>query len=77
MENISIEDIGDIIFKIGFSTKIEIDEYSGRGVGLDCVYKDLAHIKGSIHMRSLTDINEKGFLPIYFEIDLPQGTFTQ
>jgi len=41
-----------MIFLPGFSTKEEVTEYSGRGVGMDVVRKNISQIGGSISLES-------------------------
>lgn len=56
-ENLSTEDIHQLIFHPGFSTSHTISDISGRGVGLDVVAKNIHDIKGSI---SIETTEEKG-----------------
>ena len=48
----SEEQIRSLIFASGFSTKTEITELSGRGVGLDVVRANVERLKGSIQVNS-------------------------
>ena len=41
-----------LIFAPGFSTKEEVTEFSGRGVGMDVVAKNIKKIGGSVHVDS-------------------------
>lgn len=41
-----------LIFASGFSTRTEITELSGRGVGLDVVRANVEKLKGSVHVNS-------------------------
>jgi len=41
------------IFKAGFSTKDEVSEYSGRGVGMDVAVKNIEQLGGSISIKSV------------------------
>ncbi|RTR39359.1 chemotaxis protein CheA [Shewanella canadensis] len=43
----------NLIFAPGFSTKVEISDISGRGVGMDVVKTRIAQLNGSIHIDSL------------------------
>ncbi|MCS6959876.1 MAG: response regulator, partial [Pseudanabaenaceae cyanobacterium SKYGB_i_bin29] len=49
---LSDQDTYSLLFRPGFSTKAEVDEEGGRGVGLDAVVTQLNSIKGSIHVES-------------------------
>jgi len=42
----------NLIFAPGFSTKEEVTEFSGRGVGMDVVAKNIRKIGGSVHVDS-------------------------
>ena len=47
------QDVFAMIFQPGFSTKEQVTEYSGRGVGMDVVRKNIGSIGGSISVESL------------------------
>ncbi|HOO27098.1 MAG TPA: chemotaxis protein CheW, partial [Lachnospiraceae bacterium] len=47
------KEIFNLIFAPGFSTKEVVSEYSGRGVGLDVVTKNVESIGGSISIDSI------------------------
>jgi two-component system chemotaxis sensor kinase CheA len=51
-EQMSDSDIYNLIFKPGFSTAEKITEVSGRGVGMDVVWKHLVHLRGRVEIRS-------------------------
>ncbi len=42
----------NLIFAPGFSTKEQVSEYSGRGVGMDVVMKNIRDIGGSVNLAS-------------------------
>lgn len=46
-------EIYNLIFLPGFSTKDEVTEYSGRGVGMDVVRKNIAYIGGAVTVDSV------------------------
>lgn len=46
------EELYTYIFKAGFSTKEEVSEYSGRGVGMDVAVKNIERLGGSISVVS-------------------------
>ena len=46
------EDIARLILLPGFSTKTEVSQVSGRGVGMDIVHNALAKLKGEIDIQS-------------------------
>ncbi|UCG39183.1 MAG: chemotaxis protein CheA, partial [bacterium] len=52
---VSTEEILDLLFKPGFSTKEGVTELSGRGVGMDVVRKDLENIGGTAEIHTVKD----------------------
>jgi two-component system, chemotaxis family, sensor kinase CheA len=58
-------EIHQVIFKAGFSTKEDVTNLSGRGVGMDVVRKNVESLRGSISIKS-----EKGKGAL-FRIELP------
>ncbi|WP_133407599.1 chemotaxis protein CheA [Parashewanella tropica] len=48
----SDEDAHNLIFAPGFSTKSEISDISGRGVGMDVVKTRIAQLNGTVHIHS-------------------------
>ena len=53
------EQVFQILFLPGFSTKDEVTETSGRGVGLDVVAECLAKLKGTVEVISRRDFGTK------------------
>lgn len=51
-QQMSDEQIDNLIFAPGFSTADEISDISGRGVGMDVVLSNIKKIGGSVHVRS-------------------------
>jgi len=49
---ITDKEVYALIFLPGFSTKEEVSEFSGRGVGMDVVRKNIAQIGGSLSVES-------------------------
>ena len=72
LELLSDHDIGklsdpqlyDFIFQPGFSTKSDVSETSGRGVGLDVVKKNISSLGGTINVVSDPGLGTKFFLKI-------------
>ena len=52
LDTMSESEIQSLIFASGFSTRTEITELSGRGVGLDVVRANVERLKGSIQVTS-------------------------
>lgn len=55
IEELTDKEVYNLIFHPGFSTKENVTEFSGRGVGMDVVVKNLEAIGGSIHVDSIED----------------------
>lgn len=49
------KEIYSFIFMPGFSTSDKVTEYSGRGVGMDIVTKNISMVGGSINVESVPD----------------------
>ncbi|PIG92730.1 hybrid sensor histidine kinase/response regulator [Chroococcales cyanobacterium IPPAS B-1203] len=48
-------DVYDLLFHPGFSTKDQVDEFAGRGVGMDVVRTSLQEMRGTINTDSTLD----------------------
>ncbi len=55
LEEVTDKELYNLIFNPGFSTKERVTEFSGRGVGMDVVVKNLEEIGGSISVDSAED----------------------
>jgi two-component system chemotaxis sensor kinase CheA len=64
-ENLTDRELVQLIFSQGFSTRSEITEVSGRGVGLDVVLKSIERLSGLIEVESVPGVGTK------FMIQLP------
>jgi two-component system chemotaxis sensor kinase CheA len=53
-QQLSDEQIDQLIFAPGFSTASEVSDLSGRGVGMDVVLSNIKKIGGSVHVKSWT-----------------------
>ncbi len=51
-DNMSDEDVWQLIFAPGFSTAEQVTDVSGRGVGMDVVKRNIASMGGSVDIRS-------------------------
>lgn len=51
-QNLSQQEVYDLLFHPGFSTKDKADDFAGRGVGMDVVSTDLKKIRGTISIES-------------------------
>ncbi len=62
-------ELAELIFKTGLSTKDQVDQISGRGVGMDAVRTFLREAGSEIHIVKLKQVGE--FMTFYFAIDIP------
>ncbi|PSB09106.1 hybrid sensor histidine kinase/response regulator [Pleurocapsa sp. CCALA 161] len=51
-QNLTEQQVYELLFHPGFSTKDEADDFAGRGVGMDVVNTDLKKIRGSVSTES-------------------------
>jgi two-component sensor histidine kinase/PAS domain-containing protein len=71
-------EIAQLIFDSGFSTRDHVDEFAGRGVGMDVVRTTLEDFGGSIKVlleNNLQDTHSVDFSPVSFRIILPPDLF--
>lgn len=59
LESLSNKEVGQLIFRPGFSTAEEVTDISGRGVGMDVVQRNLSKVGGVIDMDSTPDQGTK------------------
>ena len=52
-ENLSPQEVYELLFHPGFSTKDQADDFSGRGVGLDVVRTSLIDVRGTVTIDSV------------------------
>jgi two-component system chemotaxis sensor kinase CheA len=53
LANMSAQQLQQLIFRPGFSTRTEATEYSGRGVGLDVVRNQIQALQGHVEVQSV------------------------
>ena len=54
-QNLTEQQVYELLFHPGFSTKDQADDFAGRGVGMDVVNTDLKKIRGSVSTESEVD----------------------
>ncbi|CCI30956.1 chemotaxis protein CheA [Microcystis aeruginosa NIES-2519] len=54
-QNLSPQEVYELLFHPGFSTKDQADDFAGRGVGLDVVRTSLIDVRGTVTIDSLLD----------------------
>ncbi|TRV46190.1 MAG: hybrid sensor histidine kinase/response regulator [Microcystis panniformis Mp_MB_F_20051200_S9] len=52
-QNLSTQEVYEILFHPGFSTKDQADDFAGRGVGLDVVRTSLIDVRGTVTIDSV------------------------
>lgn len=73
IETLSLDDTFRLIFAPGFSTKEEVSELSGRGVGMDVVKNNIEKVGGSIHMTSVVNQGSHFTLKIPLSMSIIRG----
>ncbi len=71
-------EIAQLIFDSGFTTRDHVDEFAGRGVGMDVVRTSLMEVGGTIQVVLDNGLQEKhsvGFSPLSFKITIPSELF--
>jgi two-component system chemotaxis sensor kinase CheA len=54
-QELSDEEVAELIFQPGFSTAVQATDLSGRGVGMDVVRRNVRDLGGSVGVRSVAD----------------------
>mgnify|MGYP000855905510 CR=1 FL=1 len=72
-ENLSKEEIIDLLFAPGFSTADTISDVSGRGVGLDVVRSKIESISGSVEVETQENIGTKFIIRIPLTLAIIQA----
>lgn len=67
------DEVYKLIFKPGFSTKESTSEYSGRGVGMDVVTKNIEAIGGNIQIESQSGIGTSFMIKIPLTMAIIDG----
>ena len=73
--NMSERELSQFLFQNGFSTKDEVTELSGRGVGLDVVWSNVEKIKGRIKIESTPGAGTSFILHFPLTLSTLQGLF--
>lgn len=72
-EDMTERELHGLILKPGFSTKEEVTEFSGRGVGMDVVSKNISEIGGSVIVDSQEGIGTSITLKIPLTLAIIEG----
>ena len=73
--NLSDEHASQLIFQTGLSTNENVDEISGRGVGMDAIRNLVEKLDGHIEICLHKDEKKRDFCPFHFELKLPRRLF--
>ena len=75
IKNMSEKELSTFLFSSGFSTKDQVTELSGRGVGLDIVRNNIEKIKGKIQIESTKGKGTSFILTFPLSLATLQGLF--
>ena len=76
IENMSDQEIINLVFAAGFSTNEEVSDVSGRGVGMDVVKNKLDSLNGSIDIKSEIDKGSVFTMKLPLTLSIIQGFLT-
>lgn len=76
-DELSDEEILDLIFMPGFSTKLNVTDISGRGVGMDVVRTNIEGIKGNVSLHSTIDEGTKISLKVPLTLATERGVMIE
>ena len=72
----ALSTVADLIFMSGVSTKEQVSDISGRGVGMDAVKQFLLQHECDIQLRLLDEkVDENGFVAFETLVTLPSALF--
>lgn len=73
IETMSNEEAYQLVFLPGFSTKDEVSELSGRGVGMDVVKNNIEQVGGTVSLSSQVNAGTNFFLKIPLSMSIIKG----
>lgn len=73
IEELTDKDIYSFILKPGFSTNEKVTEYSGRGVGMDVVVRNIESMRGKVYIESKEDHGTKITIKIPLTLAIIDG----
>jgi two-component system, chemotaxis family, sensor kinase CheA len=76
-EEMTDKEVYSLIFLPGFSTNENVTEFSGRGVGMDVVTKNIAMVGGSVSVDSETDMGTTIHIKIPLTLAIINGMIIQ
>lgn len=75
--NLTPEDIHQLVFLPGFSTADAVSDISGRGVGMDVVRKNIQALNGTIEVRSQRNVGSKFIIRLPLTLAILDGQLVQ
>jgi two-component system chemotaxis sensor kinase CheA len=73
----SDDEVLNLIFAPGFSTRSSVSQVSGRGVGLDVVKNDVAQLKGIVEVRSIPGVSTRITIRLPLTLIITSALFVQ
>jgi len=77
LESLEEKALAELLFEPGFSTKDEVSELSGRGLGLDIVRYQIEAVKGKVSLSSIPDKGTEFLLKLPLSLAGVNGFFVQ
>jgi two-component system chemotaxis sensor kinase CheA len=77
IENLTNEDALQLIFAPGFSTREEVSELSGRGVGMDVVKTNIEKVGGAVNLTSTMGVGTHFSLKIPLSMSILRGLMVE
>jgi two-component system chemotaxis sensor kinase CheA len=77
IESLNNQEACQLIFAPGFSTRDEVTELSGRGVGMDVVKSNIERVGGSITLQSAVNVGTTFTLQIPLSMSIIQGLMVE
>lgn len=76
-DNLSKEEMLNLIFAPGFSTSQNVTNVSGRGVGMDVVKKKIGELRGGVTMESTTGQGTKTIIKLPLTLSIIDGLLVE
>ncbi|MEI6381403.1 MAG: response regulator [Cyanobacteriota bacterium ELA615] len=74
-DNLKKQEIYDLLFIIGFTTKEKADQFSGRGVGLDIVKNAIKQVRGTLNIESIIGVKTKFTIRLPLTLNICKALF--
>jgi len=74
-DNLKKQEIYDLLFIIGFTTKEKADQFAGRGVGLDVVKNAIKQIRGTLNIESIIGVKTKFTIRLPLTLNICKALF--